>query len=242
VAAAVVAVALRHCPPAAAAPPHGHSPSTARAPLALLPPHAPAFPLPSPHCRIILNKTDLVGASDLAALRERIRAINAMATLQPTQRSVVPVDYVLGVGGFDLEKVEEQVGRLRCWGLLAAAGCCWGLLTGGWWAGGSWLLAAGWLLTGGGGARYGPRVWGVLHGGRGSGGSGAWQQGVLGVARLGGGWAEVARPISAGAALRQPPAAAQALRPAAVQLFQLASSPTSTAPPRPTLPPLLLKV
>lgn len=26
------------------------------------------------------------------------------------QRAEVPVDYVLGVGGFDLEKVEEEVG------------------------------------------------------------------------------------------------------------------------------------
>ena len=29
--------------------------------------------------------------------------------LQPTQRSKVPIDYVLGVGGFELGKVETQV-------------------------------------------------------------------------------------------------------------------------------------
>lgn len=74
----------------------------------------PLPPLPPP--RIILNKTDLVGKPALEALEARIRSINAMASMLPTQRSVVPVDYVLGVGGFDLEKVEEQVGGRRAGG------------------------------------------------------------------------------------------------------------------------------
>lgn len=59
--------------------------------------------------RIVLNKTDLVSAADLEVLEARIRNINELATLQRTQRAKVDVDYVLGVGGFDLDKVEEQV-------------------------------------------------------------------------------------------------------------------------------------
>jgi hypothetical protein len=77
------------------------------------------LPSKPPPCRIILNKTDLVPAQELSELTQRLRAINSMATLLPAQRSVVPVDYVLGVGGFDLDKVEAQVG----WGRDCGCGC-----------------------------------------------------------------------------------------------------------------------
>lgn len=60
--------------------------------------------------RIVLNKTDLVSAAEVASLEDRIRSINSMAEIRRAQRADVAVDYVLGVGGFDLEKVEEQVG------------------------------------------------------------------------------------------------------------------------------------
>jgi G3E family GTPase len=59
--------------------------------------------------RVILNKTDLVEPSDLERLEDRIRAINSMADVRRAQKADVPVDYVLGVGGFELEKVEDQV-------------------------------------------------------------------------------------------------------------------------------------
>lgn len=59
--------------------------------------------------RIVLNKTDLVTASDLNRLEERIRGINALAELRRAERAMVPVDYVLGVGGFDLEKIEDEI-------------------------------------------------------------------------------------------------------------------------------------
>jgi hypothetical protein len=88
--------------------------------------HTLPLPCPALPCRIILNKTDLVGEPEMAALELRIRSINSMASILPTQRSVVPVDYVLGVGGFDLEKVEEQVGACVsvpvC--LCACVPCC----------------------------------------------------------------------------------------------------------------------
>lgn len=59
--------------------------------------------------RIVLNKTDLVTANDLTRLEERIRSINALAELRRAERAMVPVDYVLGVGGFDLEKIEDDI-------------------------------------------------------------------------------------------------------------------------------------
>ncbi|KAL4855563.1 COBW domain-containing protein 2 [Chlorella vulgaris] len=59
--------------------------------------------------RVVLNKTDLVEPADLERLEERIRSINSMAEVRRAQRAQVPLDYVLGVGGFELERVEEQV-------------------------------------------------------------------------------------------------------------------------------------
>ena len=74
--------------------------------------------------RIVLNKTDLVEEKELEEVLARIGGINALASVQPAKRSVVPVDYVLGVGGFDLAKVGEQVGWIlrRGWG-RTAVGC-----------------------------------------------------------------------------------------------------------------------
>lgn len=59
--------------------------------------------------RIVLNKTDLVSQEDLNRLEERLRSINSMASIIPACKAAVPIDYVLGVGGFDLEKVEEDI-------------------------------------------------------------------------------------------------------------------------------------
>ncbi|KAL4436341.1 hypothetical protein ABPG77_009903 [Micractinium sp. CCAP 211/92] len=59
--------------------------------------------------RIVLNKTDLVQPEQLEALEQRIRAINSIAQVTRAQRAEVPLDYVFGVGGFDLEKVEQEV-------------------------------------------------------------------------------------------------------------------------------------
>ncbi|XP_028799528.1 uncharacterized protein LOC114754853 isoform X2 [Neltuma alba] len=59
--------------------------------------------------RIIVNKTDLVGESDIASLVQRIRKINSMAHLNRTEFGKVDLDYVLGIGGFDLERIESAV-------------------------------------------------------------------------------------------------------------------------------------
>src|SRR6478735_703190 len=54
---------------------------------------------------IILNKTDLVSAEELAEVEGRIRAINPYATLHKTQRAAVPLDAVLGRNAFDLDRI-----------------------------------------------------------------------------------------------------------------------------------------
>ncbi|TVU27879.1 hypothetical protein EJB05_19380, partial [Eragrostis curvula] len=53
--------------------------------------------------RIIVNKTDLVNEAEVSSLVERIRGINRMANLKRAEYGKVDLDYVLGIGGFDLE-------------------------------------------------------------------------------------------------------------------------------------------
>jgi len=60
---------------------------------------------------IVLNKTDLVSAEELQALERRVRAMNALARIErsdPSGRASVPVDRVLGIGGFDLARALEH--------------------------------------------------------------------------------------------------------------------------------------
>lgn len=45
----------------------------------------------------------------LTDLENRISNINSMAKVRRGQHATVPVDYVLGVGGFDLGRIGEQV-------------------------------------------------------------------------------------------------------------------------------------
>ncbi|XP_059640747.1 uncharacterized protein LOC132282924 [Cornus florida] len=59
--------------------------------------------------RIIVNKTDLVGQPEIASLIQRIKNINRMANLRQTEFGKVDLDYVLGIGGFDLERIESAV-------------------------------------------------------------------------------------------------------------------------------------
>ena len=57
---------------------------------------------------IVLNKTDLVTEEALARVEERVRSMNALATIRRAQNANVPVDLVLDVGGFDLNRALEQ--------------------------------------------------------------------------------------------------------------------------------------
>jgi G3E family GTPase len=53
---------------------------------------------------IILNKCDLVGADELDALERRIRGMNAVARIVRATNAEVPLDQVLDIGGFDLNR------------------------------------------------------------------------------------------------------------------------------------------
>lgn len=50
-----------------------------------------------------------VSQADVSRLERRIRSINGMAQIQRSQRADVSLDYVLGIGGFDLERVDNEV-------------------------------------------------------------------------------------------------------------------------------------
>ena len=52
---------------------------------------------------ILLNKTDLVSSEALAALENKVRGMNAIATIHPTQNCNLPIDTLLGVQAFDLK-------------------------------------------------------------------------------------------------------------------------------------------
>ncbi|MES1157099.1 MAG: GTP-binding protein [Alphaproteobacteria bacterium] len=56
---------------------------------------------------ILLNKTDLVSADDLAVLERRIRGINPTARIHRTERSNIALDKILNQGAFDLERVTD---------------------------------------------------------------------------------------------------------------------------------------
>ena len=56
---------------------------------------------------ILLNKTDLVTADELAEVEGRIRAINPYARLHRTQNCQVPINEVLNRGSFDLDRILE---------------------------------------------------------------------------------------------------------------------------------------
>lgn len=52
---------------------------------------------------ILLNKTDLVSAEDLAILSRQIRSLNAIARIYYTQHCQIKLDSILGMGAFDLK-------------------------------------------------------------------------------------------------------------------------------------------
>jgi G3E family GTPase len=57
--------------------------------------------------QIVLNKTDLVSEDDLQMIEARLRRINPLAPIHRAQRSNVPLDTILGRGGFDLDRIVD---------------------------------------------------------------------------------------------------------------------------------------
>lgn len=54
---------------------------------------------------ILLNKTDLVPSDQLPVLQQQIRTINALAPIHPAVRAEIPLNHVLDIGGFDLNRI-----------------------------------------------------------------------------------------------------------------------------------------
>ena len=57
--------------------------------------------------QIVLNKTDLVSEADLKLIEARLRRMNPLAPIHRAQRSNVPLEAILGRGGFDLDRIVE---------------------------------------------------------------------------------------------------------------------------------------
>jgi G3E family GTPase len=57
--------------------------------------------------RILLNKLDLVTPDEVDEVYERIRAINSFATVIKTQKSKAPLDQILNLNSFSLDKMIE---------------------------------------------------------------------------------------------------------------------------------------
>jgi G3E family GTPase len=57
--------------------------------------------------QIVLNKTDLATEAELAEVERRIRRINPLAPIHRAVKSKVPLETVLGRGGFDLARIVE---------------------------------------------------------------------------------------------------------------------------------------
>lgn len=57
--------------------------------------------------RIILNKVDLASEDELAVVESRLRALNPLAPIIRAERANVPLDQILGLHGFDLERIVE---------------------------------------------------------------------------------------------------------------------------------------
>jgi G3E family GTPase len=55
--------------------------------------------------QIVLNKTDLVSADDLRMIEARLHRLNPLAPIHRAERSNVPLEAILGRGGFDLDRI-----------------------------------------------------------------------------------------------------------------------------------------
>ncbi|KAK4550983.1 hypothetical protein RGQ29_032645, partial [Quercus rubra] len=58
--------------------------------------------------RIIFNKIDLVSEAELEVLTKKIKHINGLAQIKLAKFGSVDMDFVLGVGGYDLERFDSE--------------------------------------------------------------------------------------------------------------------------------------
>jgi G3E family GTPase len=57
--------------------------------------------------QIVLNKVDLASEDELTAIEARLRRLNPLAPIHRARRADVPLDAILGRGGFDLDRIVE---------------------------------------------------------------------------------------------------------------------------------------
>ncbi|HUZ14373.1 MAG TPA: GTP-binding protein [Caulobacteraceae bacterium] len=57
--------------------------------------------------QIVLNKTDLASEAELRGVEARLRRLNPLAPIHRATRAGVPLDAILGRGGFDLDRILE---------------------------------------------------------------------------------------------------------------------------------------
>jgi G3E family GTPase len=57
--------------------------------------------------QIVLNKTDLVSPAELLEVEARLRRLNPLAPIHRAVKSDVPLNAILGRGGFDLNRINE---------------------------------------------------------------------------------------------------------------------------------------
>ena len=57
--------------------------------------------------QIVLNKTDLVTEAELAEVERRLRRLNPLAPVHRAVKSGVPLETILGRGGFDLARIND---------------------------------------------------------------------------------------------------------------------------------------
>jgi G3E family GTPase len=55
--------------------------------------------------QIVLNKCELAGETELAAIEARLKSINPLAPVLRARRADVPLDQLLGRGGFDIARI-----------------------------------------------------------------------------------------------------------------------------------------
>ena len=58
---------------------------------------------------IVVSNALQVSSNELINTEMRLKSINALAQVVKAQRADVKADYVLGIGGFDLDRVADEV-------------------------------------------------------------------------------------------------------------------------------------
>lgn len=59
--------------------------------------------------RIVINKKDLLNLQELDQLQEDLASINSVADMLVTERSRIPLDYVLDINAYDVNNADALV-------------------------------------------------------------------------------------------------------------------------------------